>query len=43
MLVAEIHYYGLISNLIETADTLGKVRAMRVTISHSQLWDEIFG
>lgn len=42
-LVAKIHYGGLVSNLIKNADTLGKVNAVRVTISHSYLGDKILG
>lgn len=43
VLVAEIHYFRLISNLIENAGALGEANASRVTISHSYLRDKILG
>lgn len=43
VLVAEIHYFGLLSNLIENAGTLGEANAMRVPIRHLYLKDKILG
>lgn len=41
--LSEIHCFGLISNLIKNADTLGKVNAVSLTISFSHLWDKPLG
>jgi hypothetical protein len=43
MPLAEIHYFGFIGNLIDNAETLGKINAVELAITHSHLWDKHLG